>query len=219
MNIFLTGGNRGIGEHIKKIFQENSHTVLSPTRQELELSSLDNVSSYLNDCDFDADIVINNAGINVVEDLSNFKVETFNNVMNVNFLSHVLITNKFIDKAILNNKKLFILNIGSIRIDKLKKGRIHYTISKSCLDILTRYIVQEHSDKNIYCNTISPGYVETDMLYQNNSDDKIKEMLNQVPLKTFANPEEIAKLAYYLCVNNSYINGQNINIDGGITCL
>jgi NAD(P)-dependent dehydrogenase (short-subunit alcohol dehydrogenase family) len=172
MNIFLTGGTRGIGEHIKKIFQENSHTVLSPTRQELELSSLDNVSSYLNDCDFDADIVINNAGINVVEDLSNFKVETFNNVMNVNFLSHVLITNKFIDKAILNNKKLFILNIGSIRIDKLKKGRIHYTISKSCLDILTRYIVQEHSDKNIYCNTISPGYVETDMLYQNNSDDK-----------------------------------------------
>jgi 3alpha(or 20beta)-hydroxysteroid dehydrogenase len=218
MNVFLTGGNRGIGEHINKIFQENNHIVFSPTREQLELSNLENVNLFLDSCNFDADIVINNAGISVVEDLSNFKVETFNNVMNVNFLSHVLITNKFINNAILNNKKLVILNIGSIRISKLKKGRIYYTISKSCLDILAKYVAYEFSDKNIYCNTISPGYVETDMLYQNNSKDKIEEMLNQVPLKTFTNPQEIAKLAYYLCINNSYINGQNINIDGGITC-
>jgi 3-oxoacyl-[acyl-carrier protein] reductase len=56
------------------------------------------------------------------------------------------------------------------------------------------------------------------MLYKNNSEPKLKNMLEEIPLKRFASAEEIAKLTYFLCIENSYINGQNIIIDGGLSC-
>ena len=96
---------------------------------------------------------------------------------------------------------------------------MHYTMSKACLDIFTKYLVHELGDDRLICNTVSPGYVATDMLTRNNDDAKLRSMMQSVPLERFSSPTEIAELVYHLAVDNKYINGQNIIIDGGKSCI
>jgi NAD(P)-dependent dehydrogenase (short-subunit alcohol dehydrogenase family) len=218
MIVFLTGGSRGIGKHIKKVFEEKGFDVIAPTRQELDLSSFESITNYITDCKICPDVVINNAGVNHVENVLDFSRNTFYNMMNVNFISHVTITNHFVKKSKTLNKKLSIINIGSIRIQEIKTGRIHYTIAKTCMDIYTKYLIHEYGNSLIRCNTVSPGYVATDMLVRNNEQDKLKKMLSSVPLERFCNPIEIAKAVYNIAIDNRYINGQNIIIDGGKAC-
>lgn len=216
--IFLTGASRGIGKNIKQYFLEKGHDVYSPSREELDLSDTASVKDFIHSNEYDADVVINNASINTVETVSDFDPESFYKMMNVNFISPVMITNSFIENSINCGKGMSILNFGSIRMTDIKKGRFHYTMSKTCMDTYTKYVVHETENNNIICNTISPGYVNTDMLSRNNGDEKLKQMLGTVPLGRFADPMEIAKLCYFLCIDNTYINGQNIIVDGGRLC-
>jgi len=218
MIVFLTGGSRGIGKHIKKIFETEGYKVIAPSRKEMDLSSIDSITNYINNCEICPDVIINNAGTNSIESVLDFSRDTFLNMMDVNFISHVTITNHFVKKSKLLNKELSIVNIGSIRIQEMKKGRIHYTIAKTCMDIYTKYLIHEYGDDLIRCNTVSPGYVATDMLTRNNDHDKLKKMLSSVPLERFCNPREIAESVYNIAVDNKYINGQNIIIDGGKAC-
>lgn len=219
MNVFLTGASRGIGKEIKNIFEENGHNIFFPNRDEMNLSDLDKVKSYLNNFKEDVHILINNAGVSVPKNLIDIEIKEFQKISNINFNSHFLITQHFLKKFIFNNINGKILNIGSIRITELKEGRFEYSLNKNSLHTMTKYIVKEYSKHNIICNTLSPGFVETEMLHKNNNFNKINDMLNTIPIKRFANTREIAETAYFLCVNNSYINGQNIIIDGGLSCI
>jgi len=114
--------------------------------------------------------------------------------------------------------KLRIINIGSIWINYAKTLRGGYSASKNALHSLTKTIVSEYSEYNILCNTISPGYILTDLTIQNNTTEDLKNITNQIPLKRLGNTDEIAKLVYFLTIENTYINGQNITIDGGYSC-
>lgn len=218
MIVFLTGGSRGIGKHIKKVFLNKGWEVISPTSSELDLGDVESVIKYTSKANFVPDVIINNAGTNTVENVIDFSRDTFMRMMDINFISHVMLTKEFLKKSKCNNKRLSVINIGSIRIQEMKKGRIHYTISKACLDIFTKYLIHEMGDERLRCNTISPGYVATDMLTRNNDQDKLKDMMNSVPLERFCNPIEIAEAAFHIAVENTYLNGQNIVIDGGKSC-
>jgi 3-oxoacyl-[acyl-carrier protein] reductase len=217
MNIFLSGATGGIGSKIKENFETNGHTVFSPRRLELDMADLKSVQKFLESFNNKIDILINNAGVSEPHEFINLNIEDFQRLTNNNFTSHLLITQHFL-KNFVNNSSGTILNIGSIRISELKQGRFEYSLNKSSLHMMTKYIVKEYSKYNIICNTLSPGYVNTNMLYKNNSEPKLKNMLEEIPLKRFASAEEIAKLTYFLCIENSYINGQNIIIDGGLSC-
>jgi NAD(P)-dependent dehydrogenase (short-subunit alcohol dehydrogenase family) len=218
MIVFLTGGSRGIGKHIKQIFESKGDKVICPSRETLDLSDISSVERYISNVDFIPDIVINNAGVNTVEEIKYFSRDTFIKMMDINFISHVLLTKEFLNRSICEDKKLNVVNIGSIRMEQLKRGRIHYTLSKICMDVFTKYLIHELGNSHLICNTVSPGYVATDMLVKNNNQQKVKSMLESVPLERFCNPEEIANVVYNLSVQNKYINGQNIIVDGGLTC-
>ena len=218
MIIFLTGGSRGIGKHIRKTFEENGCKVIAPSRIELDLSDHLSVEEYTKHCKYIPDVIINNAGINTVEEIMDFNRDTFINMMDVNLVSHVTLTKEFLKKSKSHNKMLIVINIGSIRINEFKRGRLHYTMSKACLDIFTKYLIHELGDDRLICNTVSPGYVSTDMLTRNNDDAKLRSMMQSVPLERFCSPSEVAGLIYHLAIDNKYINGQNIFIDGGKAC-
>jgi 3-oxoacyl-[acyl-carrier protein] reductase len=111
-----------------------------------------------------------------------------------------------------------IVNIGSIWIDTAKQGRLAYSASKNALHALTKAITAEYAHYNILANTVSPGFIETDLTYQNNSPEDILKMIHNIPVSRLGKPEEIAKLVYQLSVENTYIAGQNIIIDGGFSC-
>jgi 3-oxoacyl-[acyl-carrier protein] reductase len=70
----------------------------------------------------------------------------------------------------------------------------------------------------ILCNTISPGYIKTDLTFKNNSEEQINSIIKEIPINRLGVVEEIADLVNYLTLRNTYITGQNIIIDGGYTC-
>ena len=208
MKVFVTGGSRGIGKAIVDIFVNNGHSVYSPTRKELDLSQ----PIKLDKCEFD--IVINCAGINPIKQLKDISDDE---VMRVNYYSPLEIIQQCIPYMV-HNQYGRIINIGSIWIDLIKPGRLAYSASKNALHSLTKSITAEFGHHNILSNTISPGFIETDLTYQNNSQEQLDSLACQTPLGRLGTPEEVAKLAYQLTIDNNYISGQNIIIDGGYSC-
>jgi len=218
MNVFLTGGSRGIGKEIKNFYESKNHKVICPNRNELDLSDINSIDNYLSNFNLPIDILINNAGINDAYKISEIDYLNLHKILDTNFTSHLIITKHFL-KYFIDKKYGRIINVGSVRTDILKQGRLGYSISKNCLHFLTKYIVLENSGLDILANTISPGYVESDMLYKNNSIDEINKMISKIPLGFLCDPLEIAKLSYFLSIDNKYITGQNIFIDGGLSAI
>jgi len=208
MNILVTGGSRGIGAAISKLFKERGHYVYAPSREELNLIKPIKLSQT------NFDVVINNGGINPLKKIDDiFDTE----VMTINYQAPLSIIQQCLPYMLLH-KYGRIINIGSIWIELSKPQRLAYSASKNALHSLTKSIVSEYGNMNILANTISPGFIGTELTYNNNSDNDINKILNTIPLKRLGYPEEVALLTYQLTIENNYIAGQNIIIDGGFSC-
>jgi NAD(P)-dependent dehydrogenase (short-subunit alcohol dehydrogenase family) len=208
MRVLVTGGSRGIGKAIVNKFEKHGYVVYSPTREDINLSN--KVSLKFKEFD----IIINNAGINPIKPVTEISNEE---VMRVNYLSPLEIVQQCLPFMI-NQNYGRIINIGSIWIDSAKPGRLAYSASKNALHSLTKALTAEYAQYNILSNTISPGFIGTDLTYQNNTKEEIALLSKQIPVGRLGLPEEIAKLVYTLSVENNYIAGQNIIIDGGYSC-
>lgn len=208
MKVLVTGGSRGIGKAIVNLFVANGHSVYSPTREELDLTQPINLERR------DFDIVVNCAGINPIKTLD--WVDD-NDVMVVNYISPLGIVQQCLPHMV-DQQYGRIINIGSIWIDTAKPGRLAYSASKNALHALTKAITAEYGHYNILTNTVSPGFIETELTMQNNTPEEILKMLHNVPASRLGKPEEVARLVYQLTVENTFISGQNIIIDGGFSC-
>lgn len=211
MKVFLTGGSRGIGLAIKTLFEKRHHDVYTPTSDELNLYDIPHL------IDPNYDIVINNAGVNLISELSKFDFNE-DSIMKLNYFSPLHIIKQCVPHMI-EQKFGRIVNIGSIWTKLAKPGRSNYAASKCALDSLARSITAEYAKYNILCNTVSPGFIATDMTYKNNTEEELEAIKANVPIGRLGDPKEIAELVYNLSVNNTLITGQNIIIDGGYTCV
>lgn len=208
MNVLITGGSRGIGKSIVHKFQASGHDVYHPSRDELDLSK----PFILSRTNFD--IIINNAGINPLKNILDI---TDHEVMTVNFLSPMKIIQECMPYMI-KQKYGRIINIGSIWIEFAKPLRLAYSASKAALHNLTKAIAVEYGQYNILSNTISPGFIATDLTFKNNSQKDIDNIISNLPVKRLGTTDEIADLVFFLTVHNNFISGQNIVIDGGYSC-
>jgi NAD(P)-dependent dehydrogenase (short-subunit alcohol dehydrogenase family) len=208
MKILVTGGSRGIGKSIVEKFINHGHDVFYPTREELNLSS----KIYLKNPKYD--IVINNAAINPLKNIIDISDEE---VMRINYFSPFEIIQQCLPHMIEQNYGR-IVNVGSIWIELSKQKRAAYSASKHALHSLTKSLTAEFAHKNILTNTISPGYIGTDLTYQNNTKDDIDKIIKNIPVGRMGLPEEIANFIYYISIENNFMSGQNIIIDGGYTC-
>ena len=208
MKVLVTGGTGGIGFNIVDLFKSNGHIVDAPTRAELDLTK------DITLIDTDYDVVINNAGINPVLPITEV---TDIDVMTVNYLAPLRIIQNCLP-YMKERKYGRILNIGSIWVEQTKKHRSAYSASKAALDALSRSITAEYAQYNVLANTLSPGFIGTQLTYKNNTPEDLKQIVSNVPVGRLGTPAEIATLAYFLTVDNTYISGQNIIIDGGFSC-
>ena len=209
MRVLITGGSRGIGSDICEIFKKYGHEVIAPTREELDLSQ---PFSFIPD---KIDILINNAGINIIDSI--FEGENYKEMMTVNYFSPLRLFKLCLPYMKKQNYGR-VVNIGSVWVDYAKPGRSSYSASKNALHSLTKAITAEYGTYNILANTVSPGFFITDMTFENNTEEDLKDLRSKIPLGRLGYTNEVADLVYYLSVNNSYISGQNIVIDGGYSC-
>ena len=214
----ITGTSRGIGSSIKEILQNDEIKILSPSRNELDLSSSESINKFLSEISEDIDIIVNNAGILKVGKAEEFSIKDFQDILQVNVLAPFQIISGIVGGM---KRKRFgrIVNISSIWGEKSKSGRSIYSTSKAALNALTRSFAVEFAEHNILVNSIAPGYIETDMMKQYNSEKELDIIKNSIPMKRFGKKTEISELVKFLCSEkNSYITGQILTIDGGFTC-
>ena len=214
----ITGSSRGIGKSIKEILNKDGIDVISTSRDELDLSSPKSIDEFLSQLTTHIDIVINNAGILKVGQHDEISTDDFHEVFQVNVVAPFKLISGLVE-GMKHQKFGRIVNISSIWGQKSKEGRTLYSSSKAALDALTRSLAIEFASYNILINSVAPGYIETDMLKQYNTEKELLKIKDTIPMKRFGKKIEIAELVKFLCSeNNSYITGQILTIDGGYVC-
>ena len=225
-------------KNLEKIF--NSSRIISYKLDVTSFDSILNLCKKLREEKIEVNILINNAAIdpkvqegNEVEltRLENFPLNQWNKELAVGLTGPFLCSKVFGNEMALNNKGGVIINIASDlsviapdqRLyrkndtqDSLQPVKpITYSVIKSGLIGLTKYLATYWPNKNIRCNALSPGGV-----YQNQNEYFHKKIKNLIPLKRMANKEEYRSSIQFLCSEaSSYMNGHNLIIDGGRTII
>lgn len=161
------------------------------------------------------DILVNNAGITKDNLLIRMNEEEWDSVLDVN-LKGVFLCTKAVARSMMKKRYGKIINISSVVGVNGNIGQGNYSASKAGVIGFTKSIAKELATRGIRVNAIAPGFIETDMTKV--LKDEIKnEMLNNIPLKTFGKPRDIANLVLFLASEDSdYITGEIIKVDGGI---
>jgi len=218
-NALVTGASRGIGLAIASRLKLAGFRVLTPGRSQLDLLSDESIDDYISKLKYPIDVLVNNAGINLLGSIKSLSGSNIKDTLQVNLTAPLKIILK-LTPTMIRRRYGRIVNIGSIWGLVTKPDRITYTISKSGLGGLTRSLAVELAPYNILVNCVAPGYVNTELTHKNNSKSEIEKIKKSIPLGRLCQPQEVAELTAFLCSKkNTYITGQVIAIDGGYLCL
>ncbi len=163
--------------------------------------------------------MINNAGINSLAYIESISDDLPDKTIQVNLISQVLLA-KMLVPHMKKQKYGRIINISSIWSEFSKPQRIMYSISKAGVNGFTIASAVELAPYNILVNAVAPGFVNTELTKKNNTHEELEKIKSGIPLNRLAEPEEIAKLVYFLASEeNTFITGQIIFADGGFSCV
>jgi len=236
----ITGASRGIGKGIAEVFAKNganvaftySSSVDAAKALERELGDLgikakgyqSNAASFTEAQelvdqvlqDFGAiDILINNAGITKDNLLMRMGEEDFDKVIEVN-LKSVFNMTKAVQRTMLKQRKGSIINMSSVVGVKGNAGQTNYAASKAGIIGFSKSVALELGSRNIRCNVIAPGFIETEMTAKLD-EETVKGWRAAIPLKRGGTPEDIANACVFLASDMSaYVTGQTLNVDGGM---
>ena len=236
----ITGASRGIGKSIAKSFIAQGATVAftyrSSEEKAIELekeltvnggkakgfksdaSKMADAESLVKDV-LEAfgtiDIVVNNAGITDDTLLIRMSEEQWDCVINVNLKSCFNLT-KAVLKTMLKARFGSIINISSVVGVQGNAGQANYAASKAGILGFTKSIALELGSRNIRCNAIAPGFIETEMTAKLDPDT-VQGWRNAIPLKRGGTPEDVANACIFLASDmSSYVTGQTLNVCGGM---
>ncbi|MBU6204021.1 MAG: 3-oxoacyl-[acyl-carrier-protein] reductase [Bacteroidota bacterium] len=236
----ITGASRGIGEAIaKKYAEQGAHIAFTFLSSEQRARSLENdlrsnsskVQAYRsNAASFSEaeklvqdviaefgriDIVVNNAGITRDNLLLRITEDQWDEVIDTNLKSVYNITKQVI-KPMMKQRSGSIINMSSVVGVSGNPGQSNYAASKAGIIGFSKSIAQEMGSRNIRCNAIAPGFIETEMT-DTLSDEVKKEFMKSIPMGRYGTAEEVANLCLFLGSDlSTYINGQVIHICGGL---
>ena len=238
--VLVTGGSRGIGKEVAKVYAENGYDVainyvsdktdvegIKKEFQDLgvkclmvkaDVSNREEVEKMVEEVisEFEKiDVLVNNAGITKDTLLMRMSEEDFDKVIEINLKGTYLVT-KAVTKYMMKKRQGSIINLASVVGVVGNSGQCNYSASKAGIIGFTKSVAKELASRNIRANAVAPGFIETDMT--NVLKDEVKENINaQIPLKRMGSAREVAEVIYFLgSEKSSYITGQVINIDGGM---
>ena len=235
---FITGATRGIGKQIAIEFaKEGANIVINYSKDELGAEETlkilkgigvvaykikEDVSSFKGAekiIDFTLksfgkiDILVNNAAKSTIGLFMDSSKEEIENILNTNLLGPLYLSKMAIPHMI--NKNGVILNISSMWGEVGASCEVLYSTSKGGINLFTKALAKEMAPSNIRVNAIAPGVIDTSMNSFLSKEDR-KDLEEEIPFGRFGSPEEIGKIAVFLCSkDSSYITGQIIRADGG----
>lgn len=237
----VTGASRGIGEAIAiKLAEQGAAIAFTYVSSDEKARSLEekllalgvkakayksNAGIY-SDCEAmvndvvkefgTIDVCVNNAGISKDNLLLRMTPEQWDDVMTTNLKSVFNMTKQVI-RPMMKARKGSVINMSSIIGVRGNAGQSSYAASKAGIIGFTKSMALELGSRNIRCNAIAPGFVETDMTHYLKEGEAAKSFLEKIPLGRFASAGEIADTTLYLaCDMSSYITGQVISVCGGL---
>jgi NAD(P)-dependent dehydrogenase (short-subunit alcohol dehydrogenase family) len=241
----ITGANRGIGKGIAEVFaEEGAHVAINyienpqaaedlagwirckgvrattveadvTVRTEVE-AMIDHVWEELGPID----VLVNNAGIETIIPFLDLTDEQWFRLTDVNLRGEWLCSQVYCRRAVAEERKGNIVNIGSIQAAKVLPGRTHYAPAKLGIEALTRNMSAEMTPLGIRVNCVHPGLIDTDMTaWVMKRPDLLPGILSQISLGRAGQPREIGSVvAFFASDEASYLTGQSIHVDGGWVC-
>ena len=235
----ITGANRGIGFEILKSLAVAGYTVIGTSRsqegkdiidKELIASNSKGFGSILDVKDKDSikelnkqikekhgtvSVLINNAGITADNLMIRMSDDEWNDVIETNLSSIFRITKEIV-RDMMKQRHGRIINIGSVVGLSGNAGQVNYSSSKSALLGFSKSLAREVASRNITVNTISPGFIDTDMTKKLKEEQK-SALISSIPLGRMGSAAELANVVKFIASEEaSYITGENINVNGGL---
>jgi 3-oxoacyl-[acyl-carrier protein] reductase len=236
----ITGATRGIGKGIAEKFADEGSDVIFTyasseekakiVEKELQAKGVQAKGYKVNAADYDAtvefvkevykdfpvvDIVVNNAGITRDNLLLRMSVEQWDEVIDTN-LKSVFNMTKAVMRNMLKKRSGSIINMASVVGVRGNPGQANYAASKAGIIGFTKSVALELGSRNIRCNAIAPGFIETEMTAALDQE-VVKGWTDNIPLKRGGQPEDIANATVFLASDMSaYISGQTLNVCGGM---
>lgn len=226
-NILITGGSNGIGKSCVEKYLNNGDRVFI---LDIEDSSFENNNLYFYKCNIgkyeevkkcfedinnkceNIDVIINCAGIQIIDKFENYDYDSYLKVFNTNYFGTCNVIHSFLP---LLKEGSTILNILSVHSFKPRMNKYAYDSSKASNEMLTKELALEFASKNITVNALSFGAVNTNMNKEWTKEEK-EATLNKVPLKIIFEPDQIANFAFNIVRDYSkYTTGSVFIIDGG----
>ena len=238
----ITGGTKGIGRATvlafaqlgaKVIFTARDGEAVTAFQQELGEQGFiasgmqadviseddqDQLTDFVFQRSGSLDILVNNAGMNIRKEAILFEPEEYQQIIDTNLLAPFELTRKFF--ALLKRSgKASVINVASVAASQDIKSGAPYAMAKAGLLQQTRSLASEWADKNIRVNAVSPWYTETPLVKPvMDQKERYDKIIERTPLKRFAQPEEMANTIAFLAMDqSSYITGQNLVVDGGLS--
>ena len=224
-SVLVLGGSKGIGFEVCKQFSNAGANVISIARTNCEIVGVENISCDISNSQMlnrilssidDIDILVNVAGTNLCEPISEIDGEEWDRVLNTNLKSFYT-SIKHAAKIMKSKKEGKIVNVSSIagRSKSIVSG-VHYTASKYGIIGLTKQAAQELGPYGINVNCTCPSQTMTEMLIDSMTDDQIQDLSEIIPIRRISNVKEQAYPILFLCSSAaSYIHGAAIDINGG----
>lgn len=236
----ITGGSRGIGKAIAVKMAENGADIaiifsgnreaadevrttaeslgVKASAYQCDVADFERTKTICGDilADFGKiDILVNNAGITKDNLLLRMSEDDFDSVIHVNLKGAFNLT-KHLSRHIMKSPYGRIINITSVIGLTGNPGQANYAAAKAGLIGLTKTMAKELSSRNVTCNAIAPGFIDTDMT-AHLPQDITERAHSLIPLKRLGKPDEVAALAVFLASESaSYITGEIIRVDGGM---
>lgn len=238
--VLVTGSSRGIGAATIKEFASHGYNVVinyvNSEDKALELKKYVetkyDVKALVSKCDISnefevkhmveetidtfghIDVLVNNAGIAIDTNFEDKTVDNFRRILDINLIG-TFIVSRTVGEYMLKNKNGNIVNVSSTNgIDTYYSYSLDYDASKAAIISLTHNLALQYSP-NIRVNAVAPGWVNTDM-NKELDEDYMNDEMKKIMLNRFAEPEEIAKVIYFLSSDKaSFINNTIIRVDGG----
>lgn len=235
----ITGANRGIGFEILKSFAAVGYTIIGTSRSKEGKAIIDNelgssdsrgFGSILDVKDKDAikvlngqikdqfgpvSILVNNAGITADNLMIRMSENEWDDVIETNLSSIFRITKEIV-RDMMKQRYGRIINIGSVVGLSGNAGQVNYSSAKSAILGFSKSLAKEVASRNITVNTISPGFIDTDMTKKLKEEQKTA-LIDSIPLGRMGTASELANVVKFIASEEaSYVTGENINVNGGL---